>query len=563
MTDQSADILVRLLGPFSIADASGQDLTPRGRKAQALIAMLCTSVTGKRTRGWLQAHLWSDRAAQQASASLRSCIHEVRKTLGPFEDIVSADRSNVQIDLTRVSVDVLDIAPMDWLNTVSSGVEFLEGIDILDSEFNHWLTEQRLHWASKMEPVQSVPAAPAAPAPSVTDVKAAETPEWELSLCVLPLQNRSTAAQNAYVASGISDDISSALQRLRWLPIIHPSALTETIPDQESGRAAMVATMGAQYFVDGSVSEDQNGLLVRLQLFEAESRTLLWSDAFELRQVTSAQLAEKVMDDVVGVIERTVSRAFSRRVQKAKPRSGDFLDSIWRGRWHLSRLTREDSEQAKMHLTNALALQPNEPEGLILMGFWHLWRNWVSRDEGFGAAETFARQAMELDPEDGRCYALLGIADAWRRNHYSAFTLLEQALDLNPNLAIAHHQLGSALLHADKPEQALGPLSMAIRHSPRDQLDFAFQTEMAVALARTGAHEAAYVHATRALMTKPRYWYGHLVRIVVAEQLGDPDRIAEARRSFDRAELSFTPKAIDWLPFESQDWPDQLRRAIR
>jgi len=323
--------------------------------------------------------------------------------------------------------------------------------------------------------------------------------------------------------------------------------------------------VGAEGVVGGALTARPKGGAGRVRLCEAASAEVRGTDACDLQDVWSEDTTEFVFAQVVGGIDRTVSRVMQRRAMGAEQNDMAFQHQLWRGRWHLAQLTKEDSDAALGYFQRALYQKSNEPEALIQMAFWHLWRTWVSRDgeAGLSAAESFARKAMALDADDGRVYAALGIADAWRRKHESAIIKLERAIDLNPSLDIAHHQLGSALNHADTPEQAITPLLQAMRYSPRDQLDFAFQTEMAVALARTEEFEEAYVRASRALIMKPRYWYGHLVRLLAADRLGDRDRLAEAEEAVHAAGFRVTERQIDWLPFRSSDWPDQLRRLVK
>lgn len=566
MTSDGADtpVYFRLLGAFAVLDADGNDISPKGRKAQAVIAMLCTGRDGKRTRTWLQNHLWSDRAQPQAAGSLRSCLHEIRTALGDHAGCITADRTKVEIDLNAVTIDLIEMSSSQWLDAVSAGTEFMEGCDIIDAEFVDWLAEQRAHWARKA----ALPLAENLPAEARAEIRQPPLekgrPDWDLSLCVLPLENRSGNPQNAFVGSGLSDDLTNSLQRLRWLPILRPPVMPDQPLTDTTRTQSLVENLGARYFVNGSVTQQSNAVVARFQLNDAEDCRVLWSDSYQLDSFLAEGAMASVYNEVVGSIERSVAQSYQRIVMTSEDRGENFQDQIWRGRWHLARLTREDSDKAVQYFNRALELQPNSSEALLQMAFWHLWHTWVSRDgdDGLTQAEDFARRAMELDPDDGRAFAVLGIADAWRRNHDSAIACLEQALELNPNLAIAHHQLGSAFIHNDKPEDAIGPLSLAMRYSPRDQLDFAFQTEMAVALARTGQYDEAYVRATRALMMKPRYWYGHLVRMLVADRLGDGDRLAEARRAYEAANLQLDARIINWLPFSSDDWPNQLRRVL-
>ncbi len=554
---------IRLLGSLSIADVNGQDLTPTGRKAQALLAMLATGRDGRRTRAWLQSRLWSDRGPDQAAGSLRSCLYEIRSALSDHKSVLQTDRVNVRLDLGQVTVDVLDMTSIEWLSMVSQGVEFLEGLDVADEEFNHWLVEQRQHWSQRSETPHQTAAQPTTPEdPRAT--KPEDRPDWALSVTVFPLENVTGEDKNTFMGIGLSEDLVTRMQRLRWLPVIRaPATLSGVGPQRYSG-AAMADGLGAQFYVEGSISQERNARIGRFRLTEAETARVIWSQSYDLDPFLAEDALDTVFNDVVASIDRTVSRTVLRKVMAEDNRSDHYQDQIWRGRWHLAQLTRADSQIALRHLENALKINPNVTEGLIQMAFWHLWRNWVGRDDGdgLGAAEHFARKAMTLDPDDGRIYAVLGIAEAWRRNHASAIMFLNEALDLNPNLAIAHHQLGSALIHDDRPDEAIAPIAEAMRYSPRDQLDFAFQTEMAVALTRTGAYEEAYVRATRALMMKPRYWYGHLVRILVAEQLGDAAKLDEARRAFDHAGIRLDPHQIEALPFRSADFPRQLREIV-
>lgn len=128
---------IRLDGAVSVTGPDGADLSPRGQKARGLLALLLTSKDGRRGRRWLEARLWSDRAAEQASGSLRQTLVEVRRALGSHAGVLGADRSMVWIDLHRVETDLCPgrgAAPTQ---------AFLEGLDIRDEGFEDWLRDMR------------------------------------------------------------------------------------------------------------------------------------------------------------------------------------------------------------------------------------------------------------------------------------------------------------------------------------------------------------------------------------------------------------------------------------
>ena len=133
-------MFVRLVGVFEVRDAQGRDCTPRGAKARAILAMLCQTPDRRRARRWLEARLWSDRGAEQASGSLRQALMEIRKSLGAEADCLEADRDTVRLSGVTTDLEETHAAAVAALQ---SGREFLEGIDIIDQAFEDWLREER------------------------------------------------------------------------------------------------------------------------------------------------------------------------------------------------------------------------------------------------------------------------------------------------------------------------------------------------------------------------------------------------------------------------------------
>jgi tetratricopeptide (TPR) repeat protein len=133
-------MFIRLVGVFELRDGQGRDCTPRGAKARAILAMLCQTPDRRRARRWIEARLWSDRGAEQASGSLRQALMEIRKALGPEAKLLETDRDMVR--LSGIATDLEQDRPAA-VKALQSGREFLEGIDIIDQAFEDWLREER------------------------------------------------------------------------------------------------------------------------------------------------------------------------------------------------------------------------------------------------------------------------------------------------------------------------------------------------------------------------------------------------------------------------------------
>lgn len=563
---ESPVLSINLIGPFRIQNSAGMDLNIRTRKSKALLAAMCVAPDGRRGRAWLQALLWSDRAEKQASSSLRQCIYEIRKALDPFDDVLIGTRDHLELDLKRIKVDVLTMEANDWQKAASARSEFLEGLDVKDPEFDDWLREQRQIWTDRAASFDTNVVRSPATAVRSEMATSNDSQDWSLALAVLPLQNNTGDPVMRFVGEGVSEDLIDRLQRVKWLPVIaKSSAFSSAQEKSEQGPDVIARSLGAVLFVDGALYKIGGQLRVRLRLQETATNRVIWSDQFTLSDLVENQGLSDALNEIVAVIVRTVSTEFQDRAMASNTGGADFAHLIWRGRWHLARLTTEDSRLSREYFDAALELRPESPEALIQLSFWHLWKAWVHRDDNSLMEEgaRLARRAVLSEPDDGRCYALMGIADSWRRQHASAIQLLKQAIELTPSLAIAHHQLGSAYCLDDQPEKAIAPLKKAMLYSPRDQLDFTYQTEMAVALLRQNQALDAWVYATNALAQKPRYWYAHLIRVMAAQQIGDGRKVDQAKLALGAAGVHITEQHYDWLPFKTNEWKKEISSVVR
>jgi hypothetical protein len=139
-------LFLDLFGPLRLTDTEGVDLTPRSRKAQGLLALVGTSPGLRRSRAWLQDKLWSNRGPEQGAASLRQCLTNVRLGLGRHVDCLKTEAGWIALDPGKVRVRS---EPAD--SDADGGLEFLEGLDIRDPEFEHWIRDQRLHYAERAD----------------------------------------------------------------------------------------------------------------------------------------------------------------------------------------------------------------------------------------------------------------------------------------------------------------------------------------------------------------------------------------------------------------------------
>ncbi len=124
-------VQIHLCGAFEVFDPRVGSVTPKSKKSRAILAMLATSTDLARSRQWVAERLWSDRSAQQASASLRQALGDIRKAFGGDQGTFCADRQTLWLDPQAV----------DILVDPDRGA-FLEDIYVEDAAFKSWRASQ-------------------------------------------------------------------------------------------------------------------------------------------------------------------------------------------------------------------------------------------------------------------------------------------------------------------------------------------------------------------------------------------------------------------------------------
>ena len=562
---------LNLMGTFRLASPDGVRIEIASVKGMAVIAMLAVAPEGERARAWLQDRLWGTRQREQAQSSLRRELTNLRKILNRAQNpVLVAGHHLVKLDLAQIRVDVLsfgDSALFPAPGMVVAG-EFLEGFDIPGEDgFEEWLREQRSTFRPNSLSSIGTAAIQQTALPQ-TEHFAGQSPEAPRfgdrpALAVLPFANLTGAASNDYLCEGLSEDLIDRLSRLRWLPVIARGSSFAFTPALADPRA-IGQRLGARYVLEGRLRPAPDGYSVTLSFSDATSGITVWTHRLPLPSDASQDVLDQIVAEVVGALDSKIDHAEQLRARGSRKNLVEFNDLIWRGRWHLNRLARADSEIARQLFEQALALDPDSPEALIQITYQMGWSLWAHRASSAKIVEMrrMAHRAIVADPDDARGHMLAGIAEMWLRQTDRARALLQRAISLNPSLCQAHVQLGCQYNLVGEPAGAFAPLMMAQRLSPNDIHVYSPIAELAMANWMLGRCGEAIAEADLSLTRRPAYWYAWVVKINALVDSGD---LAGARRAY--ADLlavkpDFSPRHIDWIPFIDKRWNKRLIEGL-
>jgi adenylate cyclase len=294
-------------------------------------------------------------------------------------------------------------------------------------------------------------------------------PTTEASVAVLPLDNLSRDPRNAHLCDGFTGDIITNLSRFRDMLVIarHSAFLfkNDNLPP-----AQIAGQLGVRYLVTGGLQRAGRKLRLRVQLTEADTDRVIWSERYDgdLGDLFAFQ------DDVTAMIAARlavqISGAEQRRLLAERHPDLHAYGLILRGHEMCLRYRRETNLHARRLFECAAEIDPDYGRSYAGLSrtFNIAWRyEWTqSRELCLNKAVELAREAINRDKFDARGYSELGFAYLYSKRHDDSLAAYGRAIELNPNDADILAEMGGAVSFSGDSEAALDLLKRAVRLNP-------------------------------------------------------------------------------------------------
>ena len=290
------------------------------------------------------------------------------------------------------------------------------------------------------------------------------------SIAVLALQSMSDDPDQEYFADGITEDITTALSRLRWLFVIARNS-SFSYKGKVRDVRMIARELGVRYVLQGSVRRSGAQLRITAQLIDAMSGNQIWAHRYDRGLADIFALQDEITANVVATIEPQLYAAEDYRAKQKAPESLDAWDCVARGLSHILKLTKHDNAAAQELLKKAITIDPSYSQAYSLLAFSLSLANswgWQPSQSVLAPAWDAAQRAIRLDADNPWAHLALGHVLRQRLELQEAVAEFQHAITLNPNFAFAHTHLGLALCFLGRSDEALFELDTAERLSPRD-----------------------------------------------------------------------------------------------
>ena len=292
------------------------------------------------------------------------------------------------------------------------------------------------------------------------------------AIAVLPFTNMTGDPAQEYFSDGISEDIITALSKLRWFFVIARNS--SFIYKGKAVHLKQIADeLGVGYAVEGSVRKVGDRVRISAQLNDVATGSHIWAERYDRELADVFAVQDEITEAIVGAIEPQLYAAENFRARRKPPDSLDAWDLLMRAMSHYWRVTRQDNVVAQALLEKATAIDPHYGHAFGLLATSHTFcahMGWENMAVAAPIAERAASAAIRADSEDPWAHHALGCVHLYARRFDDSLAEFESALQLNPNFWMARAYYGLTLAYCGRWQEGASSVQRALRLSPRDPL---------------------------------------------------------------------------------------------
>jgi TolB-like protein/DNA-binding winged helix-turn-helix (wHTH) protein len=292
--------------------------------------------------------------------------------------------------------------------------------------------------------------------------------ESERSVAVLPFDNVSSNANDAYLAVGIPEMLLNRMASVHGLRVIARGSsfaiATKGVEPRDIGKR-----LGSAYVIEGSVQREDDRLRIAVELIEATTNKLLWSERFDRGMGDILHLEDEIGDQLTNVLLVRLGGLRATPLVKKRSENIEAYLAFLRGRTLLGRLTITDSDAAVAEFQRAIDLDPRFASAYASL-YDAKMQAAASRYQDLAPLRVEYRslidRALQIDPNSGAAYfarATWAAGDSGSKARDADFA---KGAELDPSNGRGLTAYAEYLHGDDRPAEAARVLQRALLIDP-------------------------------------------------------------------------------------------------
>ena len=287
------------------------------------------------------------------------------------------------------------------------------------------------------------------------------------SIAVLPFLNLSNDPENEYFSDGMAEELLNLLCKLPQLTVASRTS-SFCFKGKDIDLSTVAERLGVDVMLEGSVRRSGDRVRITAQLIDGKSDRHLWSETYdrELKDIFAVQ--DEIAHNIVEALQIKLTPNQQRSIQKqATTGNMDAYDFYLRGRYFFER---KELDYAQQMFEKAIEQDPEFVLAWAGAAECHAWKcMWFEKTpENLQAAKECSLKALQLAPDLAVAHASHGLALSTNGKYAEAEVEYQSAIKLDPRLFEGYYYAGRAYFAQGKFREAADMFAKAGAIRPDD-----------------------------------------------------------------------------------------------
>lgn len=295
------------------------------------------------------------------------------------------------------------------------------------------------------------------------------TPASASSIAVLPFKQIGAESENAKMGLGMADAIITRLTTLRQIPVRPTSTVIRFTDRSDVNSIAAGKEIGVDTILEGTVQREDDRVRVSVQLLDVQSGRTIWGESFDENYTDIFNLQDSISKRVVRALHISLTPQDEQRIASRPTTNTEAFQAFQLGVYHHGSRSRDGLLKAEEYFQQAIEIDPNYARAYAMLAdtynmlrYYRFGEPLELRDKALIAAN----KAIELDKSEPDAYvALAQVAGPGEPGRLKAKGYLETAIGLAPLNANARLRYGWVLVTEDI-DRAAEQMRLATEYDP-------------------------------------------------------------------------------------------------
>ena len=335
--------------------------------------------------------------------------------------------------------------------------------------------------------------------------------ENDISIAVLPFDNRSSREEDEFFTEGIHDDLLTTIAKIGSMKVISRTSVM-AYKDTTKNIREIAKELGVANILEGGVQRSGDKVRINVQLIDAVADVHLWAEIYD-RELTAENIfsiQSEISKAIADALQATLSPEEQEKLDVVHTKNLEAYESYLLAKRLWTARTAESNAESIKHFQHAIDLDP--AYALAYVGLSDAYRHsvyyeGVDPSDVFPLAKRALETALQINDQLGEAYATMGTLKSSARDYTGAEADFLRAIELSPNYLPSYNWYALLLGFQGRDEDALAILRKGLALDP---LSAVIRNNIGFTLSATGQFDEARKTFERGIEMHPTSSFGFI-----------------------------------------------------